>query len=163
MSTSGDQREHDELPLPEEARSALRRRGDQLLGQLDSMRQEDAERIEIEPLDPQAELALRQRGDELLNQLAAERSAIIPAAPRRKWRRLINIAALFVGFLGITWMTAISLFPEPPSPPSNPPITPLKQTHAGQLTSPAIPEPSSSLLALLGGAWLIGRRQRPKR
>ena len=108
MSTSGDQREHDELPLPEEARAALRRRGDQLLGQLDSMRQENAERIEIEPLDPQAELALRQHGDELLDRLAAERPAIIPAPARRNWRHLISIAALFVGFLGITWMTAIS-------------------------------------------------------
>ncbi|MGI9242826.1 MAG: PEP-CTERM sorting domain-containing protein [Verrucomicrobiales bacterium] len=166
MSTS-DEQLPDEAPIPEAASAALRQRGDHLLSELESMRRDEGSRPVIEPLDPQAELALRRGGDELLATLDSQRAELATASAtgqrRWNWRHSSAAAAL------IALATAIILnLPSASPPPAKPVVTklPVSTTVGDQwsvepIASPAIPEPSSALLALLGGVILLGRRRRP--
>ena len=154
-------------PLPEEARAALRRGGDGLLAQLESMRQSETGDIEIRALDPQAELALRQNGEGLLADLAAQRAELTLQEPEKertsKRRRWLAIAASMVGVAGASVLVATALSPTPPPAPAVAVVPDSAQggNPLGQpLTNPAIPEPSSALLALAGAAVLLGRRRR---
>lgn len=167
MSTR-DEKLPEEAPIPEAASAALRQRGDHLLSELESMRRDEASRQVIEPLDPQAELALRRGGDELLATLDSHRAelATAPAACRRRWswRHWSGVAAALIALaIGL-----VLKFPSASPPPAKPVATKLPvATGIGEtwtvepITSPAIPEPSSALLALLGGVILLGRRRRP--
>jgi len=167
MSTS-DHQLPDEAPIPEGASAALRQRGDHLLSELEFMRRDEASRQVIEPLDPQAELALRRGGDEFLATLDSHRAELATASTgvrrRWNWRHWSGVAAALIALA-----TAIVLnLPSTSPPPAKPVATkqPVATAVGDQwsvepITSPAIPEPSSALLALLGGVILLGRRRRP--
>jgi hypothetical protein len=151
----------DDRKLPEAARAALHRHGEKFLGQLDAMREEGAERIEIEPLDPQAGLALRQRGDGFLDELAQQRAQHRQLAHRDR-RRWLSIAAALIGIGAGAWLLGETFAPKLPpaqtaaaAQPSGKPDIPMQP-----ITSPPIPEPSSALLALAGALVLIVQRRR---
>ena len=165
MSANNDQY-HSETPIPSEARIALRRRGDLLLRQLESMRREKDEEknATIEPLDPQAELALRRCGDSLLSDLADRRAELAPVPERRRWHRSwAAVAAGLVAMVGLAWWLA--RVPAPPPAVEHPVAVAGEDRPEGEHpyylpAAPAIPEPSSTLLALAGAVVLIVRRHR---
>jgi hypothetical protein len=154
-------------PLSEEARVALRCRGDSLLGELESMRKSEAGDIEIRALDPQAGLALRQNGDGLLADLAAQRAELVlPSSGEKrvsKRRRWLAIAAGLLGFAGASALLDTAFSPTQPPAPAVAVVPDAAQggDPFGQpLATPAIPEPSSVLLTLAGAIVLLGRRRR---
>ena len=161
MSATGDHRDRE---LPEEARAALRRRGDQLLERLDALREESAAPIKIDPLDPQAELSIRQQGDALLSSLDAERAALkhVPQTARSGRRRALAIAAAIIGVAGSLWLLNGAF------PPAKPTVVktieesklPEPQLRDHLRTSPPIPEPSSTLLTLAGMIVFLFQRRR---
>jgi hypothetical protein len=165
MSANDDQY-HSEKPIPKEARIALRRRGDLLLRQLESMRREEdgKKNATIEPLDPQAELALRRCGDSLLSDLADRRAELTPVSERRHWHRSwAAVAAGLVAMVGLAWWLA--RVPAPPPAVEHPVAITDEDSPEGENpyylpAAPAIPEPSSTLLALAGAVVLIVRRHR---
>lgn len=151
-------------PLPEEAKAALQKSGAHLLAQLEAMRSDangEPACSEIEPLDPRAELALRRSGSHLLADLESRREALATgaaaaAAPtRRRWRYGAGIAASFALLLA-----AVQINTAPPEEPLKA-KTRVKRTEADPLaTSTLIPEPSSALLGIIGGTFLLYRRRR---
>jgi len=126
------------------------------------MRAEESARMEIRPLDPQAQLALRRRGDGMLADLAVRRAALSPAvrerpATRKSW---LAIAAGLVAIGTGSWLLAGAFSP---APPALPPVAGNDLGGPGEFghpLTPAIPEPSSALLALAGAVVLLGRRRR---
>ena len=183
MSTN-DHQQHDQEPLPAGARAALRQRGERLLSELESMRQDEsaAGSLSLEPLAPQAELALRRRGDELLAQLELQRAdleSVEASAPgesqtcqRRNWRPWAGVAAALVALAAAVQM-AIPLASPPPatsatSATSAAPAAsdPAPGSAVGQwstqlpLSPPSIPEPNSALLTLFSAVVWLSRRRR---
>lgn len=162
----------DKAPIPEAARAALRRRGDRLLSELGSMRENDDNHLAIEPLDPQAELALRRGGDELIARLDSGRVALAaassPVKRRWNWRHWSVAGAALVALALVILLQSPSASPSPAEPQITqlPPATAVGDPWSvspitSPITSPAIPEPSSALLALISGVILLGRRRRP--
>ncbi len=155
-------------PLPIEAREHLQASGDKLLCQLEALREQENQRVEIEPLDADAELALRRSGDQLLASLDASRQGL--TTPTRKRRFAWGaIAACLTGAVTCAWLfngpsesqnfaaqktqkrarTVKKITPEPEI-----------EAEAGfPVPMATVPEPSTGLLAL-AGTMLFFRRRR---
>jgi hypothetical protein len=143
------------MSLDPKASDALRKSGDKLLQQLDSMREQDSSASELHSLDPQAALAMRKHGDRFLAELAQKRSALTVPSQKRRW---FAVAAVLVGFV------AIACFIQSGPPPAPQTIVsgdlPVSDDPLATKPNPTVPEPSSGLLAIAGGAAMLLRRRR---
>ena len=154
-------------PLPEEAAAALHSSGARLLAQLEMMRAEAGaaheQSVELEPLDPQADLALRRNGDALLAYLDAQRGTSgetaepepeLTSSIRWIWRRGAGIAAVLAGLLALVQFNT-----APPQDAVKPAVR-VKKHDPDAIPNAVVPEPSSALLGLVGGVFLLYRRRR---
>ncbi|CAN5149785.1 hypothetical protein BH23VER1_BH23VER1_09940 [soil metagenome] len=168
--------------LPDEARAALGRAGQQLLAQLASMRESESVIGQSRPLDPQAAGILRRRGDTFLADLAARRVEEGWSLPRRRqrgqWGQWGAVAAAIIGVAGVAWTAGQALGPVAPVAPAAPataasPVVtavPLRVSvdlfpaaspfESEPLAVDSIPEPDSALLVFAGAAVLLARRRR---
>ncbi len=159
---------HSQEPLPEEAAAALQNSGARLLAQLGVMRAgagaDPDLGAELEPLDPQAELSLRRSGDAFLEQLDAQREEVVAAdaepektsTTRWIWRRGAGIAAVLAGLLAAAQFNAT---PPEESIKTKPKLS-VNQPEGEAPPNMVVPEPSSALLGIVGGIFLLYRRRR---
>ena len=143
------------MSLDPKASDALCKSGGKLLQELARMREQERSVGELHSLDPQAAQALRKQGDRFVAELARRREEL--TAPSRKRRWLVAAAAL-AGFVGIACF--IQSGPPPAAQTFVTVELPVASDPMAPQPNPTVPEPSSGLLAIAGGAAMLLRRRR---